>query len=75
MSKYQVLCYCLAKPDPHTKSKTLVSQAIDVGLFSCMDKMGWQILMLDLYLSLRKVATLDLLIRPSAMHEVRALDT
>ena len=27
MSKYQVLCYCsLAKPDPHTKSKTLVSQ-------------------------------------------------
>ena len=27
MNKYQVLCYCsLAKPDPHTKSKTLVSQ-------------------------------------------------
>ena len=27
MSKYQVLCYCsLAKPDPCTKSKTLVSQ-------------------------------------------------
>ena len=72
MSKYQVLCYCLAKPDPHTKSKTLVSQAIDVGLFSCMDKMGWQILMLDL--SLRKVAT-RLAHTASAMHEVRALDT
>ena len=27
MSKYQVFCYCsLGKPDPHTKSKTLVSQ-------------------------------------------------
>ena len=26
MSKYQVLCYCsLAKPDSHTKSKTLFS--------------------------------------------------
>ena len=26
MNKYQVLCYCsLAKPDPHTKSMTLVS--------------------------------------------------
>ena len=27
LAHYQVLCYCsLAKPDPHTKSKTLVSQ-------------------------------------------------
>ena len=26
MSKYQALCYCsIAKPDPHTKSKTVVS--------------------------------------------------
>jgi len=27
LAHYQVLCYCtLAKPDPRTKSKTLVSQ-------------------------------------------------
>ena len=27
VNKYQVPCYCsFAKPDPHTKSKTLVSQ-------------------------------------------------